>query len=110
MEVKPEPKTDESAYGSGDSQEMEKEPLAPEDPAMSNNKDAVEPLRNSDDLPSESAPAQEQSQAPKSEDPLDTPKQPPSPLNEKEDISKALDEEEDQVSFQWLRHIIEFIS
>ena len=104
MEVKPEAKTDELAYGN---QEMEKEPLTSEDPAMSNNKDAVEPLLNTDDLPSESAPAQEQSHAPKSEEPSDTPKQPASPVNgindTKEDISKALDEEADQVRFQWLK-------
>jgi hypothetical protein len=104
VQVKPESKTDEVAYGSSDNQEME-EPLAPEEPRPAvSNKDAVDPLRNTDDLPSESAPAQEQSQAPKSEEPSDTPKQPPSPLNTindaKEDISKALDEEADQVRFQ----------
>lgn len=96
VQVKPESKTDELAYGSSDNQEMEKEPPAPEEPRpVVSNKDAVEPLQNTDDLLSESAPAQEQSQAPK---PSDTPKQPPSPL--KEDLSKALDEEADQVRFQ----------
>lgn len=107
VEVKPESKSDELAYcGSNDNQEMEKEPCTPEEPAMSNNMDAGEPLQNTDDLTSESAPAQEQSHAPKSEDPADIPKQPLSPLNgidAKEDISKAMDEEADQVSFQELR-------
>ena len=102
MQVKPESKTDELAYGSSDNQEMEKEPPAPEEPRPAvSNKDAVEPLQNTDDLPSESAPVQEQSQAPKSEEPSRTPKQPPSPL--KQDLSKVFDEEADQVRFQKLR-------
>lgn len=98
-----EPKTDEPADVSNDNQEMEKEALTSEQPAVSNNKDTVEPLRNTDDIPSQSAPAQEQSQAPKPEEPSDTLKQPASPVNgisdAKEDISKTFDEEADQVRF-----------
>ena len=103
VEASPESKTDERARISKDDQEMEKDALTSEQPAMSSNKNTVEPLQNTDDLPSESAPAQEQSHAPKPEEPSDTPKQPASPVNgisdAKEDISKTFDEESDQVRF-----------
>ena len=100
-QVPPECVADEPLPVGNDSREAGKEPPVSFDPPVSNNKDAVQPLQNSDDLPPEYSPAQEQSNVPNSEEPLASPKQPSSPMNVvidvKEDLSKALEDEEDQV-------------